>query len=208
VPEFWGGFGRDYDENGDVSEAERFRWNDEELNGAGFVSWTPIDHPELGKVEIGGWKRRFTQRNPPPHLLSHEIQKYVPWMLWLAEISPRLVIKELNRIPLGSDKLVKVTILVENVGYLPTNITQRAIDVEIAYPVRAQVKLQGAELVSGDQIANLGHLKGSRTEGRRTHNEDSRKTLEYVVRITGSNPTFSITVTSEKAGVVQKQIKL
>ena len=159
-------------------------------------------------MEIGGWKRRFTQRNPPPHLLSQEIQKYVPWMLWLAEISPRLVIREINRTPLGSDKLIKVTMLVENVGYLPTNITQRAIDAEIAPPVRAQVKLQGGELVSGVQIANLGHLNGSRTEGRRTRNEDTRKTLEYVVKITGSNPTFSITVTSEKAGVVQKQIEL
>ena len=42
------------------------RWQDEQLDGDGFMPWTPFDHPQLGPVEIGGWKRMYTFRNPPP----------------------------------------------------------------------------------------------------------------------------------------------
>ncbi len=70
VPEFWGGFGKDYNGDGRVSESERFRWNEEELDGKGFADWTPYEHPELGKVEIGGWRHRFTARNPPVQFLK------------------------------------------------------------------------------------------------------------------------------------------
>ena len=33
---------------------------------AGFVDWHEFDHPQLGKVEIGGWTHLYTFRNPPP----------------------------------------------------------------------------------------------------------------------------------------------
>jgi hypothetical protein len=203
VPEFWGGFGRDEDGDGRVSETERLAWNDQELRGAGFVDWTEVEHPQLGKVEIGGWKRRFTQRNPPDHLLNEEIQKYLPWMIWLAEISPRLVIRDAHVERIDSERLFKITITVENEGYLPTYITQRALDAEIAHPVRARVKLADAELVTGREYTDLGHLGGSR-DGEELFG--SRVVQEYLIRTIGPNPSFTITISSEKAGVVRREI--
>ena len=160
VPEYWGGFGRDYDGNGRVSEAERFRWNEEENGGQGFAEWASYEHPQLGTVEVGGWRARFTRRNPPTHLLRTEIEKYVPWILGLAEISPRVVIRNVSVDRVGSDA-VKVSVLVENEGYLPTNITQRALDAVVAVPVRAVVDVSDAELVSGKHRTDLGHIAGS-----------------------------------------------
>ena len=32
----------------------------------GFRAMEPFDHPQLGRVEIGGWKTKFTAQNPPP----------------------------------------------------------------------------------------------------------------------------------------------
>ena len=208
VPEFWGGFGHDYDGDGAISETERLRWNEEELGGDGFANWTSYDHPQLGPVEIGGWRRRFTQRNPPPHLLRGEIEQYVEWMLWLAEISPRIVIKEVTARPVGPEDVVKVTVVVENEGYLPTNITQRALDAKVAVPVRAMVSLTDAELVTGRARTDLGHLPGTRDTQGATGTGASRQTLEYAVRLTGSAPTFSIAVHSEKGGVARREISL
>lgn len=207
VPEFWGGFGRDYDGDGRVSDAERFRWNDEELNGEGFADWTPFDHPQLGAVEIGGWRGKFTRTNPPPHLLRGEVELYVPWMLWLAEISPRVVVSDqvVSRL---SDDLVKVQVAVANEGYLPTNITQRALDVEVAVPVRAIVELTGGELVTGALRTTLGHLKGSRDTQGRSGVSESRATLEYVVRTTGANPRLVLTIESEKGGTTRREVNL
>ena len=208
VPEFWGGFGKDYDGNGRVSEAERFRWNEEELGGEGFSSWTSFSHPQLGAVEIGGWRSRFTRQNPPPHLLEAEIQQYIPWMLWLAEVSPRVVIKDVSVMPIGGDDVFKVSLVLENEGYLPTNITQRALDAAVAVPVRASVQLSDAEFVVGSERTDVGHLLGTRDTQRRTGTAGARHTLDYVVRVTGSSPTMSIEVRSEKGGVRREQVRL
>jgi len=208
VPEFWGGFGRDYDDSGEVSEVEKLRWNQEEMKGSGFIEWRPFEHPQLGQVEIGGWKTKFTRQNPPPHLLKREIEKYVPWMVWLAEISPRVTIKETFVKPIGTGKVAKVTAVVANEGYLPTNITQRALDADIAVPVRANVSVQDGLLVSGEAYRDIGHLQGSRENQISRGSVGSRKVLEYVLLITGPNPVFTITVISEKGGMSVREIQL
>ncbi len=207
VPEFWGGFGSDYDGSGGVSEAERHRWNEEELSGAGFADWTPYDHPQLGPVEIGGWRRKFTSQNPPPHLLQGEVELYVPWMLWLAEISPRIVVRDLETTSVGSG-VVRVTGIVENEGYLPTYITNRALENETAVPVRVTLELTDAELVTGSLRTTLGHLMGSRNGQGSTGNSSTRAGFEYVIRVTGGNARVVITVRSEKGGVVRREIEL
>ena len=32
-----------------------YRWNTEKLGGLAHVPWRPFDHPQLGRIEIGGW---------------------------------------------------------------------------------------------------------------------------------------------------------
>lgn len=207
VPEFWGGPGKDHDGDGRVSEAERLRWNDEELRGAGFVPWKPFTHPQLGPVEIGGWKGRFTRQNPPIHLIDGELRLYVPWMLWLAEVSPRVVIRELHSTPVGAG-LVKLTVVIENEGYLSTNITQRALDARLAPPVRVEIDLRGAELVSGARRLDVGHLAGSRDASGDHRLAESRRTVEYVVRTQAAGAAAGITVVSEKGGVSRRDVRL
>ncbi len=203
VPEFWGGFDADTDKDGRVSDKERLKWNDEKLGGKGFRDWKRYDHPQLGEVEIGGWDTKFTRQNPPVEMLKGEIEKYIPWMIWLAEISPRVVIRETNVSEIEKGKIVKVTAVVENEGYLPTHITTRALEMEIAKPVRALLDLKDAELVGGKMRTDLGHLDGSRENEGVTKCE-----VEYILKITGKNPTAIITVQSEKGGTVKKEISL
>ena len=203
VPEFWGGFGEDFNKDGKVTDKERLQWNDEKLKGEGFVNWTKFNHPQLGEVEIGGWKTKFTRQNPPVDMLKGEIEKYVPWMLWLAEISPRVVIKRAEVSQVERGKVVKLSVTIENQGYLPTYITQRALEMEIANPVRVQVELKDAEWVSGKPRVDLGHLNGSRDNEGVT-----AKSSEYVFKITGKNPVATVTIQSEKGGTTSRQVVL
>lgn len=207
VPEFWGGFGKDYDDDGQVSDSERFRWNEEELEGKGFADWTAYEHPELGKVEVGGWRRRFTARNPPVQFLKKELELYVPWMLWLAQISPHVVLQETSSEKIEGD-FYKISAVVENMGYLPTNITQRALDNETAVPVRAIVEMEGLELVSGGDRIDLGHIAGSRDTASPTGRGESSRHLEYIVQKTGRNPTVTLTIISERGGTSRRTLKL
>lgn len=206
VPEFWGGFVEDYDADGRVTEYDNLTWNDRELDGEGFINWTTQNHPDFGTVEVGGWNRKFTFQNPPTKFLKAEIEQYVEWMLWLAETSPRLVINDTELKVIEKNKVVSLSAEVQNIGYLPTNITQRSIDVKLYQPVRAILELQNAELISGKLRTDLGHISGSRDSGQ--SGTSSKRTVDYSIRITGRNATAKLIIQSDKGGTVEKVIKL
>lgn len=65
------------------------KWSDEKLGGKGYVDWYEFDHPQLGKVELGGWDSHFAFRNPPPDFLEAEISPFADWVVWQALISRR-----------------------------------------------------------------------------------------------------------------------
>ncbi len=205
VPEFWGMFPADANKDGRVSDEELIKWNDTALGGKYFINWQAYNHPQLGQVEIGGWNSKFIRQNPPPQFLKAEIELYLPWMLWLAEVSPRVVIKDAKVTPVEKGKLMKLTVTVQNEGYLPTNISKRAIESQIAAPVRSIIKLTNAELVSGKPRTDMGNLAGRRDEDASTL---SLGQVTYVIRITGSNPSASLTIESEKGGRVKREILL
>jgi murein tripeptide amidase MpaA len=206
VPEFWGGFVKDSDADGRITEYDRLAWNDKNLDGNGFVNWKSFNHPALGTVEIGGWNRKFTFQNPPPKFLKGEVEKYVEWMLWLAEISPKLVINSSKITAVENGKVVRLSAEIQNIGYLPTNITQRALDAKLNQPVRAIIKLNNAELVAGKLRTDLGHIAGSRDSG--SSSAYSKRWLEYGIKVLGAKATATLTIRSEKAGIVRKVLKL
>jgi murein tripeptide amidase MpaA len=134
-------------------------WNDRELGGDGFVSWRPFDHPQLGRVELGGWKTKFTAQNPPPKFLRAECEKLTRFALSHAATAPRLRTRlETEELSQG---LRRIELVVENAGYLPTHVTSVAADKKLARPVEVGIELpQGASLVSGEREVELGHLAG------------------------------------------------
>eukprot|EP01051_Picozoa_sp_SAG22_P010474 SAG22_NODE_946_length_6371_cov_12.683833_2_plen_211_part_00 len=101
-------------------------WCDETLPaGSYFQEWTAFDHPQLGPIEIGGWKYKYIWQNPPPQLLEAEIAKNTDFALTLARCLPRpkaaLAVEPLG----GGYSKVKLHLL--NTGWLPTNGTNRAL---------------------------------------------------------------------------------
>jgi len=104
--------------------------------------------------------------------------------------------------------VVKLAVTVENEGYLATNITRRALDARIAAPVRATIQLRDAVLVSGPARADLGHLRGSRDTPGDNRAADSRRSVEYVIRVTGPRPAATVVVMSEKGGTSRREVPL
>jgi len=205
VPEFWRPNVEDYNGDGDISDEEYLIWNDNELDGTGFINWEPFDHPTLGKVEIGGWNNKFTFQNPPIKYLKAEIEKYVEWMLWLAETSPYLSIISMEMTSVEKN-VVRLSAEIQNIGYLPTNITQRAIDANLTPPVRAILELENAELISGRLRTDLGHIAGSRDSN--DSSIDSKRNLTFAIKILGRNATAKLIIKSEKGGSTEKIIDL
>jgi murein tripeptide amidase MpaA len=184
------------------------QWNDRELAGSGFVPWTPFTHPQLGRVEIGGWLPKFVAQNAPPHLLLAECHKNMVFTLRHARTLPYLNLRN-GSIERLADGTYHVQVVVENLGYLPTNLTRRGLETRHPKPVVVELGGDGLAVVSGKSRVELGHLGGraGRAGGFFSGyfftgpGEPTEKRLHWVVKA-GDNgpPQVTITATSGKAG--------
>jgi murein tripeptide amidase MpaA len=187
-------------------------WNDKELEGKGFVNWTKYVHPEFGEVEIGGWNSNFFTQNPPAKFMEEEWKKNCLFELKHAEMLPFLEIEAIETESLGGD-LYRLTAVVVNEGFLPTNVTQKAIENRLAKPVLATLKLEGAELLIGKPRVELGHIPGkeafsSRFSFQPVSSPQNKKTVQWLIRGEKKDPVAEITIESQKAGTTRKKISL
>ncbi|MEI8167615.1 MAG: M14 family metallopeptidase, partial [Chloroflexales bacterium] len=81
---------RDHPEEDDL---KLLKWNDEQLGGKGFIPWRPFDHPQFGKVELGGWIERRTFGNPPEAMLLRTIAPSTEFVIAQALMTPRLELR-------------------------------------------------------------------------------------------------------------------
>jgi hypothetical protein len=137
-----------------------FEWSQRIAPGQGHVDWKPFDHPQLGKVEIGGWNRMAVFTNPPPDLREKEIARFPKWLLWQTLISPRLELRATEVTPAGTDAW-RVRLVVQNTGWLPSYVSKMAVKRNLLRGVLAEIELPAdARLVSGRPREELGELEG------------------------------------------------
>ncbi|MFC1492794.1 M14 family metallopeptidase, partial [candidate division KSB1 bacterium] len=188
----------DYDKNGSVSEEERFRWNDEEMDGQVFVDWHTYDHPTLGEVEIGGWPR--TKTSPPEgELIQKECEMGNDFIIYLANQRPKIEFGEIEIID-KKDGVYQLDISVKNEGFLPTE-TEQAFKLKVIEPTLLKVEPgDDVEIIYGEEKVKLGKIDGF---------SESDK-LTYILRVKrgAGNPSIIVSVTSQRAGKVSKQIAI
>ena len=144
--------------------AKLLTWNDRELAGKGFIDWTPFDHPQLGKVEIGGWDGKFCVQNAPPRFLEQECHKNCLWVMAHASALPWVQVSELKVESLG-ERSREVTVVVENWGYLPTNITNKAKGLGVLKEDFVRI-IPGTGLkVRGKPVKRVEYIEGYLTGG-------------------------------------------
>jgi len=137
------------------------RWSDKHAPGS-YVGWRAFDHPQLGKVEIGGPDMFHIWTNAPSSLLRAEVAAHADVAIYQAMASPRLEIKLAEATSLGGD-VWKVRLGVANTGWLPTTVTQHAKKMKIVLP--AVVEISGAnssaiEVIEGEAKVRIGQLEG------------------------------------------------
>ena len=213
VPEFSPGpeaWVTDYDGDGEVSQAEQHRFNDEELGGRYFSDWAAFDHPQLGAVEIGGWHSKFWGQNPPPEFLEEETEQQLHWILYLAEQGPLITVGDPVVTALG-DGTFRVEATVTNTGFLPTSVTDRGavgrerpdgrIDRQVVRAPAVTLTHPGLELVEGRARTVIPHLAGSNPFLEAV--TESSQTVTWVVRAAGGERAVRVTAESDKGGTVR-----
>ncbi|WP_156861240.1 M14 family metallopeptidase [Casimicrobium huifangae] len=189
------------------------KWTDETHKGKGYVDWYPYDHPELGKVELGGWNRFHTFSNPPPHLMEKEVQKFPDWIVFQALMSPKLEHHSTRVTSLGGD-LWRIDFGVHNTGYLPTDVSKLTRKKKYVRGVVAEITLpDGAALVEGKARIESGQL-----EGRNNHHTlvsfwpganatEDRLRFSWIVRAP-AGAAVTVEARHDRAGTVTQRISL
>lgn len=184
-------------------------WNDENLGGDGFINWRPFNHPQLGQVEIGGWKHKFVIQNPPPKFLEQECQKNARSVIEMALTTPLVRITKLtaDRVQEG---VYNVRAAVRNMGYLPSNVTDQAVKNKRAKKVQAELLMpEGCEIVGGKAPVELGHLEGRLALGRAFGGAGQTGTLAQWVVKTGQTPAVvTVRAGNDRGGSDSKAITL
>jgi hypothetical protein len=136
-------------------------WLDAQPGGietAGFVDWYEFDHPQLGRVELGGWNDLYSWVNPPLHLLADEVDGHGEFAVFQALAAPCLEILHTDVERLGPDTW-RVSVGVANTGWLPTHVSDRAKKADLVRPV--VMEISGADVVGGSARREVGQLAGS-----------------------------------------------
>jgi len=195
-------------EHGVEDDLKLIRWSDRKLGGRSYVDWYWFDHPQLGKVELGGWDRLHTWTNPPGEFLEQEIKSFPKWLVWHALISPRLELREANVTALGNGNY-RVRVVIENTGWLPSYVTRKALERKVRGLVFEIELPKNAKLETGKQREELGQLEGraykeAMSEGDGT---DDRLKMEWIVHAPKAGKV-KVTVRHERAGTVRTELEL
>jgi len=197
---------RDHPVSDDI---QMLKWSDEKLGGKGYIDWYEFDHPQLGKVELGGWNTLYAWRNPPPDHLEKEIETFVNWVVWQARCSPKLECHSVTVLADGDASVVKFA--VDNTGWLPTSVSKMAETKKLCRGVVGEIELSdGMSLLSGklrEQGPQLGGRCGIPAAGFgwMMNETNHRHVFEWTVKGKGE---ARLIAKHERAGEVRKTVRL
>lgn len=139
-------------------DAFLLKWSDTALQGRGFAAWKTVRHPQLGEVEVGGFRPGF-KTAPPLAELDATIAFHAEFCLGLMGRLAEIEFKSLKAEALGGD-VFRVSAWVANAGWFPT-ATGQGRRSQAAWPVRVKVELgPGQTLFSGRAVETIPSLGG------------------------------------------------
>jgi hypothetical protein len=101
-------------------EMRQLFFNDRLGMGAWFKDWTPVEHPELGEVEVGGWSKWYG-RTTPPFMLPELVHRNAMFALFHADEMPLLEWGEVTVERIGGDTW-QVKAEMRNTRTIPTRL--------------------------------------------------------------------------------------
>lgn len=183
------------------------RWARDRDRGE-FVEWYPFDHPQLGRVELGGWDELRVWSNPPSDLLEAEVAPHADVAIDWALSAPCLAIRSIRSAPRGEGWWT-VRVVVENTGWLDTAVTARGAGLGRILPVA--VELAGPVVIEGPARRTLGQLAGRigfrLSGGARADGTPDRAVAEWLVQGRAGDEV-TVTAAHPRAGVTRATVRL
>jgi hypothetical protein len=172
------------------------------LLGDGIVKWHEVDHPQYGKVEVGGLRKEWV-RQPPSFLLEEELHRNMAFTMYHADQMPQVRVQSVKVKALGGG-VNEVTAAIVNERLTPTH---NSADVRnhISPPDRISIT-GGAGMkvllaTTADNILHGGAKEQKRNPAQvRVKNIGGMGVVYVRWLVTGGGP-YTVAVRSTKGGV-------
>jgi hypothetical protein len=166
----------------------------------GMVKWHEVDHPQYGKVEVGGAKKTWT-RQPPSFLLEEECHRNMAFTLHHADQMARVRVQSATTRKIG-DALIEVTAVIENTRFCPTH---SAADLKRKITPPDEVTLSGKDLkVILGLVSNERFFKEPREQRRNPQalqlDSLAGNSVTYVRWLVQGEGSMEVSVRSIKGG--------
>jgi hypothetical protein len=171
------------------------RWMDAEKID-GFVKWAKFSHPDLGEVEVGGFKP-YAVTNPPAAKIAELGASHAKFVLHIAALFPKVKIAKLEALSHGGG-IFRIKAEIENTGFLPTALAH-AVSARAVRPTMAQLQVKPEAILSGSAKTNyVQALAGS---------GNGRGKFEWLIRAAAGD-VVALMVVSEKGGTDTAKVTL
>ncbi|HYF31759.1 MAG TPA: M14 family metallopeptidase [Chitinophagaceae bacterium] len=167
-----------------------------------FIDWHEYDHPQYGKIEIGGFKKNFGRAHPG-FLLESDAHRNMAFTIYHCYHTPKLQIDTIMERDLG-DGLREITAVVSNTRLMPTHSSQ---DLKFKIERPDYITLSGLNVIAGMVVENPDlNITAEQKNNPATVQVDNIPglndvTVRWIVQGTGR---YTVTVDSRKGGTVSK----
>jgi hypothetical protein len=169
-----------------------------------FVPWEDYDHPQFGKIQIGGFKKNYIRVNPG-FLLEQEAHRVTAFTLYHAYHTPQLEIVELTDRNIGRG-LREVTAVIANKRLIPTH---SGANLQFGIDRPNHISLEGGNVLTGmivhDPDLNVVEEQKVNPSVIEVKNISGMSTVTVKWIVEGSR-NLSVTIDSAKGGVIRKDL--
>jgi hypothetical protein len=186
-------------------------FNDNLEFGDQFIDWKEFEHPQFGKVEIGGWKKTYGR--VPPRFMTEELcHRNMAWTLYQADEMPKVQIGE-TKVERVGDNVYKVWVDLTNAKVVPT-ILAKAAQNAVVPPDLLTVEGRDVQVIAASvvpskfrpavqQLIDQKDLK--RLVFRNGLSGKATRTVQYLLKGSGE---VTVKYASVKGGTVEKGVVL
>ena len=160
-------------------EAAWLAYSDNNRNGAGFVEWTPFEHPQLGAVHIGGFTPGF-MTSPPIAAINELASKHADLYRTLGAARNRITIEGPEIESLGAG-IQRIRIALVNDGDMPT-LTAMGRESRTVRPIAVRIDVPIERILNGSRIVLIRGLDG----------KGARRSIEWLIRTDDTPVTVDI----------------
>ena len=184
--------------------------------GDEYLEWKPFDHPQFGKVEMGGVWKKFQGRVPPRFMNEELCHRNMAFSLYQADEMPLIRMGETSVEKVGGD-VYRVFVDITNPKVTPT-IMARAAQNNVVRPDLLLVDGRGVEVIAASFIDNKAVYKANPSVTPLVDQKDLKriivrnghpgKTTRTAVLLVKGSGTMTVAYDSVKGGIVSKSVTL